>query len=189
MKTIVDTKKSTRRKAETVDEKFDRRVALVMEAYDKFHNYLQSDLYRLTQQWQDAENLLQDLWKHVLHHFPEEHVGKIGILRRKAYQLFVDQYRSRKRRKETITDEVPEPQTEQKSSEAFSEAEEAALKERFWSEYPDLPLSDPQKEALWLHARFGYTYQEIAEILDTPKSTIGDWISLARNLLQEELNR
>lgn len=166
---------------------FDRRLELVAEAIDLYHTYLHSYLFSLTHHWQDAQDLAQELWRHVLLHFPLEKIGQLGLLRRKAYQLFVDRYRSRRRRSEILTDELEDLDPAPPDREAFTQAEEAALKERFWAEYPGIDLTDTQKEALWQHARYGYTYEEIAERIGVPKSTIGDWIALGRKKLKEQL--
>ena len=68
------------------------------------------------------------------------------------------------------------------------EAGEASLRARFWSEYPDIDLTALQKEALWLHARYGFTFKEIEQRLGTSSSTIGDWIALGRKKLSEAIN-
>lgn len=170
------------------DAEFERRKALVMRSVDLYQDYLMYDAYEKTRNWHDAENLMQDLWEHVLLHFREEYIGNLGILRRKLFQKFVDEYRYKKRRSEVLTDRPPEPAEPSAAAEALTDAEEAALKVRFWEEYPDIALTDLQKQAVWLHARFGYTYQEVAQKIGVPKSTIGDWIAHARTELTRYLN-
>lgn len=170
------------------DGEFDRRLALVEQAIDRYGGYLQGYLFDLTKQWQDAEDLLSQLFVHVLHRFPEERIMQVGVLRRKAYQLFVDYWRKKQRSVPTVDEEsgheqpaanvAPEPQTEE---------EEAAFKARFFSDY-DVGLSEAQKEALWLHARYGYTHVEISKQLGVPSSTIGDWIKHARKRIAERIN-
>jgi DNA-directed RNA polymerase specialized sigma24 family protein len=170
------------------DAAFERRVAAVSHAVDDYHRYLLDYLYRLTRQWQDAENLLQDLWRHVLIHFKEEQIHTLPLLRRKAYQLFVDHYRRQVRRGEVLSDELPEVPSEGAKLAAFTDEGEAALREKFWAEYPGLDLTDAQKEALWLHARYGFTFKEIESRTDVPASTVGDWIALARKKLAAVIN-
>ncbi|MEO5958786.1 MAG: sigma factor-like helix-turn-helix DNA-binding protein, partial [Opitutaceae bacterium] len=51
-----------------------------------------------------------------------------------------------------------------------------------------LDLTAPQKQVLWLHARYGFTYKEIETRLGIPASTIGDWIALGRERLGAALN-
>lgn len=174
--------------AKEAEAVFARRLELVSEAVDLYHEYLQGYLYRLTSQWQDAENLLQDLWQHVLLHFPEGHIRQLGILRRKAWQIFVDFHRSRKRRGEVLAEEMPEPETSTVSQEAYTQAEEKALRSSFWNGFPGIDLTDQQKEAVWMHARYGFTYKEIEERLGVPSSTVCDWVALARERLAGSLN-
>jgi len=166
---------------------FDRRLAAVTEAVDKYHSYLLNYLYRMTAQWQDAENLAQELWRIVLLNFDEDKIGSLPLLRRKAYQLFVDHYRRLVRRGEIISDEVPEVAVSG-SAPCYTDADENTFRAKFWSDYPGINLSDQQKEALWLHARYGFTYKEIEVRLCIPSSTVGDWILLARKRLAEALN-
>lgn len=158
-----------------------------MEAVDLYHCSLQDYLYRLTRQWQDAEDILQELWKYVVVHFPEDKITSLSLLRRKAYQLFVDRYRAAKRRPELLTDNVPET-LHAEGETCFTEATEQGMKEKFWQEFPGIDLSDAQKDVLWLHARYGYTYQEIQDRCGLASSTVGDWIAQGRRRLADYLN-
>jgi RNA polymerase sigma factor (sigma-70 family) len=167
---------------------FERRLAAVTRAVGDYHPYLLSYLHGLTRQWQDAENLLQDLWRHVLLRFDEDKIHSLPLLRSKAYQLFIDYYRRQKRRGEILTDELPETPAPPRFFVSEGKAGEAALRARFWSEYPGLDVTEDQKEALWLHARYGFTFREIAARLDVPTSTIGDWVALYRKKLSEAIN-
>jgi|GEM_PF-1016922 len=167
---------------------FARRLDLVTEAIDLHHTYLQGYLYRLTSQWQDAENLMQDLWQHVLLHFDEDKIRMLPLLRRKAWQIFVDFHRARQRRGEVVTDAVPEQAITHVSREAYTQREEQSLKDVFWSGFPGIDLDDEQKEVVWMHARYGFTFKEIEEKLGVPSSTACDWIALARERLAEFLN-
>lgn len=174
--------------AETADAAFERRLAAVSEAVDDHHTYLLDYLYRMTHQWQDAENLLQDLWKHVLLNFEEDKINCMPLLRRKAYQLFVDHYRRQVRRGEILSDNLPDVPVQPASYADATDAGEALLKARFWSEYPTLDLTEHQKDVLWLNARYGYTYKEIEEKTGIAASTVGDWIALARKKLADIIN-
>jgi len=180
-------------KSEVVSEKdkelaYERRVAAVKGSIDQYHTYLRNYLYGMTRQWQDAENLLQDLWKYVLLRFEEDQIGSLPLLRRKAYQLFIDHYRRIVRRGEALSDAVPEQMTKPMAGEAYSESEESALKEKFWSEYPGIDLNEKQKDVLWLHARYGYTYKEIEARTGVAGSTACDWIAHGRKCLSEFIN-
>jgi len=172
----------------TAEQVFERRLAAVTQAVDDYHSYLLDYLYRLTHQWQDAENLAQDLWRHVLLNFDEDKIHSLPILRRKAYQLFIDHYRRMVRRGEVLSDEVPDMPTQATNFADFSDAEEEALKDKFWSEYPTVELSKQQKDVLWLSARYGFTYKEIAERSGIPASTVGDWVALGRKKLADVIN-
>lgn len=170
------------------DAAFERRLAAVTASVDDFHTYLVEYVHGMTRQHQDAENIVQDLWRHVLLHFDEAHLHCLPLLRRKAYQLFVDHYRKQKRRGEVILDEAPELPARTVDFAAATAEEEQALKTRFWREYPTVDLTDQQKDVLWMSARYGFTYKEIEERVGVPASTVGDWIALGRKKLAEIIN-
>jgi len=172
-----------------IDAEFDARMELVMQAVDKYHNYLLQYLIGYTRNHHDAEDLLQTLWKHVLLHFPQEKIGKIGLLRRKAYQIFVDAYRFRKRRAEQLTPDYTGIEPESRAYEPGSDAEEAALKEQFWDEFQGINLTDTQRECIWLHARYGYSYSEIGQKLGIGKSTVGDAVTNARHEIKQMMEQ
>ncbi len=166
---------------------FDVRLAAVTDAIDRHGVYLENYLMNLTRNHADAEDLASQLWVHVLHKFKAEQIGSLPLIRRKAYQLFVDHYRKKIRRREDIRDELPEQGIRHVGKEAYTSAEEAALRERFWAEYPiDLPA--PQREVIWLSARYGFTIEEIAQRMKLPTSTVGDWLQRGRQKLADHLN-
>ncbi|MBK1883531.1 RNA polymerase sigma factor [Luteolibacter pohnpeiensis] len=167
-------------------ESFDERLAKVEHAIDSHGSYLLDYLTSLTKNRHDAEAIHSDLWVYVLHRFRSEHIEHLGALRRKAYQLFIDHYRKQRRNPVLIVEETPECPT-QSSHEPYTDEEQAEFKARFFAEYQvDLPTE--HQEALWLHAWCGYTFQEIAKIMGRPSSTIGDWITLARQAFADYLN-
>lgn len=173
--------------AAAAEAAFERKMALVSQAVSDYHAYLREYLYRMTRQWQDAENLLQDLWRHVLLNFDEDKIQCLPLLRRKAYQLFIDHYRRQVRRGEILSDELPEvPVSGARAS--ITDDDEAGLKKKFWADYPKIELTEQQKDALWLHARYGFTFKEIEKQLGVPASTVGDWITLGRKKLAEAIN-
>lgn len=163
---------------------FNERIEAVTESIRKYHDYIEGYLYQLTRHTQDAENLAQEVWIYVLTHFKDEQIGSLALIRRKAYHLFIDHYRKNIRRNEVDTEEMPEP-TSYVSQEAYTDAEETALRDKFWSEYPDVALSNQQKEVFWLHARYGFTYKEISKQTGVAHSTISDWVGTARERLIE----
>lgn len=174
-----------------LDADFDRRAGLVMEAVDNYHDYLQSYIYSLTHHWQDAENIIQDLWQHVVFHFKEEDINKIGFLRRKAFQIFVDHFRYQKRRAsgKTVPDAALINQAAPPAAEDLSDEEETELQQRFWQQFPNINLSDLQKQCIWEYARHGKTYQELSDQTGIPKSTISSWVGLARTRIQAQLEK
>ncbi|WP_309385635.1 RNA polymerase sigma factor [Cerasicoccus frondis] len=169
----------------SLDAEFDTRVDLVMQAVDLHQTHLLHYLTGLTRNYHDAEDLLQSLWNHVLLHFKERDILSLPILRRKAYQHFVDAYRSKVRRPEDIREDYAGIEPVARPREAYSDAEEAQLKANFWSELSGIDLTDQQKECLWLHARFSYSYSEIADRLGIGKSTVGDAITIARDKIKQ----
>lgn len=177
----------TRQTAEEYDAVFDRRSALVMQAVDTYHEYLLHYLTGLTRHEQDAEDLLQTLYRHVLLHFKEEHIGSLGILRRKAKQIFIDQYRYRQRRNEQLTDSYAGIEPHAKPYEPETPEEEAEMEANFWAEFPGIELTKQQRQCIWLHARYSYSYTEIAEQLGIGKSTVGDAVAVARQAIKASL--
>lgn len=167
---------------------FEIRLLFVTQAVDAHHCYLLKYLYGLTHQYQDAENLLQELWLYVLHKFDEEKIGSLPLLRRKAYQLFVDHYRHQKRRTEVLAEELPEIPIPPTPYSDASDRSERNLQQEFWMGYPSVNLTAQQKEVLWLHARYGFTYKEIEARVGVASSTIGDWIAEARQQLAAAIN-
>lgn len=174
-------------KAKTADAVFDRRMERVMRSVDLHQTLLLDYLGRLTRHRQDAEDLAQELWRYVLKHFPEDKIECLPLLRRKAYQLFVDFYRANKRRGEILNSETHELAAPAVQENQFSAAEEGALQERFWQQFPGIELTAQQKDVLWLHARYGFTYKEIESRLGIAASTIGDWVILGRQRLDAAL--
>jgi len=79
-------------------------MTAITVSVDTYHTYLRDYLFGLCGQWQDAENLLQDLWQYVLLHFEDDQIDSVNLLRRKAYQLFIDHYRRQIRRGESLSE-------------------------------------------------------------------------------------
>jgi DNA-binding NarL/FixJ family response regulator len=57
----------------------------------------------------------------------------------------------------------------------LSEEAESELFQRFWSLYPDVDLSQEQKEIAFELFRKGHTLKEISEKRGIPISTLSDW--------------
>lgn len=87
---------------------FEERVELVTESVDLYHRHLLRYVYSMTNQWQDAENIVQELWKFVMVYFKDEHIKHLPRLRLKAKHLFIDHYREKQRKPAIPTDQLPE---------------------------------------------------------------------------------
>jgi DNA-directed RNA polymerase specialized sigma24 family protein len=179
----MDTKTVPARPA--TDVNFDRRVELVMASVDLHHTYLLNYL-RLMAGYHDAEDILQELWKFVVVHFAEDKIDCLPLLRRKAYQLFVDHYRKCCARGILMEKAAQEVLPENREH-IFDEQEEARLQEKFWQEFP-VDLSDQQKSVLWHYGRYGLTFQEIEDTLGVKASTACDWVKIGRQQLEPFLN-
>ena len=166
----------------------DHRLELVEQAINSHGAYLRAFLIGLTRNHHDGEELFDDLWIHVLNRFREEDINKLGLLRFKARQLFIDWWRKQQRNPVTAVEHVPEIAAKAVARDPFTEEEEDEFMERFFSEYP-VDLSEGQKIALWAHAHHGLTFLEIGEFLNKPSSTVGDWVKQARILFAEAFNR
>lgn len=168
------------------DAAFDRRVELTMGSVDLHHTYLLGYLRSLAGH-HDAEDILQELWKFVVVHFPEDKIQSLSLLRRKAYQLFVDHYRRNKARG-VLMERVEHEPLPERHEHVSDDAEEARLQARFWQEFP-VNLSEQQKTVLWYYGRYGLTFQEIEDKLGVKASTACDWVKLGREQLEIYLSK
>jgi DNA-directed RNA polymerase specialized sigma24 family protein len=169
----------------TANDRFSRRVELVLASFDLHHTYLLNYLRSMAGH-HDAEDILQELWKFVVVHFAEDKIDCLPLLRRKAYQLFIDHYRRCKARgilMEKVEREAPPENREY----IYDEGEETRLQAKFWQEFP-VALSDEQKAVLWHYGRYGLTFQEIEAKLGVKASTACDWVKLGRQQLEPFLN-
>ena len=167
------------------EEKFSRRVELVMASVDLHHTCLLNYLRSLAGH-HDAEDILQELWKFVVVHFAEDKIDCLPLLRRKAYQLFVDHYRRSVARGNLLeqASQVPPPEMQDF---VYDEADEPRLQAKFWQEFP-VDLTDEQKNVLWHYGRYGMTFQEIENKLGVKASTACDWVKLGHEKLEPFLN-
>jgi len=137
-----------------------------------------------------AEELYQELWVQVYRTFAVEDFENLRFLYRKAYQVFVSDYRKRQARPQLVlvgmdtedTAELPH------SRETAGAAEEARLARDFWETFAGLELSALQKEAFWLSARYGFTVREIAEKLRISKTRAGRLITDVKARCAQHLN-
>lgn len=78
-----------------------------------------------------------------------------------------------------------------KNSEPANDEEEAALFTKFWSEHPEVDLTDQQKVITFEKYRDGLSLKEISEKHGVPIATLSDWmlkveIELRRERYKEE---
>lgn len=166
------------------EELFDLRLKLTEESIDKYGSYLLDYAQSLCQGYpMDAESLYDEFWIHVLNKFKEEDILHVGFLRRKLYQRFVDAWRKMKRNPVIATDTLPDVEYEESQQADVSSLE---VKKSFFADHP-VNLTDLQKEALFLWAYEELTYEEIAERLGRPRSTIGGWVKLGRQAVIDHI--
>src|ERR1700761_7384580 len=116
------------------EQDFARRLDCVMAAVDLYHTPLLNYLRTLTTH-HNAEDILQELWKFVVVHFSEDKIDCFPLLRRKAYQLFVDDYRrnvARSNVMETAKHEIAPDEARH----VYDESDEGRLQTKFWQEFP-----------------------------------------------------
>jgi DNA-directed RNA polymerase specialized sigma24 family protein len=162
------------------EQNFARRVDFVMAAVDLYHTYLLNYLRTFTAH-HNAEDILQELWKFVVVHFPEDKINCLPLLRRKAYQLFVDDYRRNVARGKVMEQAKHEIGGDE-ARHVYDEADEERLQAKFWNEFP-VELTEEQKTVIWHHARYGLTFSEIEIELGVKASTAHDWVKMARTQL------
>ena len=73
--------------------------------------------------------------------------------------------------------------------EPLSEEAETELFQRFWSLYPDVDLSQEQKEIAFELFRKGHTLKEISEKRGIPISTLSDWKRLITEKVEAAHNK
>jgi DNA-directed RNA polymerase specialized sigma24 family protein len=130
-----------------------------------------------------SEDILQTLWIKVFESFPIEQIMELGMLKRKARQLVVDECRSATLHNKTVITVavLPEIDGNYVFRECATPEDEKRLKNRFWDLFRGLSLTDEQKDAFWLKERYGYTIIDISNHLHVPLSTVGEWIQKVKH--------
>ncbi|MFD2255057.1 RNA polymerase sigma factor [Luteolibacter algae] len=173
---------------ETAEARQERREKAVLEAIQEHREELMRYLIGHTGNKYDADDIFQQLWWYALRRGKPEKIVRIGWLKTKARSLFYDSIRSRDRKKET---EIPEGLENKQVSLAFQLSHfdnEQEARAKFWSEHPISDIEEEKKEALWLHARYGFTFEEVGERLNVSSSTAHEWASEARKRVANYLN-
>lgn len=161
------------------DAEFDLRMEQVTLAIDRYHQYLVEFVYSRTRQWQEAEDIVSDLWRYVIKHVNLDKICNLKVLRAKAHFLFLDWYRRQKNR-EILSEGFYEMPIAASPDGPETDAEIAACEKRFWAEFPEINLTENQKKALLLNV-YGYTLKDIGKQLGTAQSTVGDWVKKAKS--------
>lgn len=167
-----------------------KAVAALEEAIDRFGGFILWYFEDLCRDRHEAENLSQQLWLAVFDKFAVHQYTHLPLLKRKAYQIFIDYIRKRNVRSFVgFSDELPESPVQYGAGESLDPDAEARVQARFWEHFPDMQADERQKEAFWLKHRYGFTIKEVSEKLGVPHSTIHDWINAVKQEAQEILNR
>lgn len=167
------------------------RLQLIEKAVDVYGLMLLHYIQGFTHDRDLADDILQSLWLKVMEHFETEHIMELGMLKRKARQLIIDNIRSSTRRMETVksVSDLPETDGSYIFRECATPEEEKNLKNAFWSNFRDAKLTEEQKDAFWLKERYGYTIIDISKHLHIPLSTVGDWINKVKHECATHYNR
>lgn len=173
---------------ETAEARQERREKAVLEAIQAHGEEVMRYLIGRTRNKYDAEDIIQQLWLYAFRLGNPEKIVLIGWLKSKAKHLHYDLIRARGRKNET---EIPETQESSIVSHPFQLSHfgnEEEARAKFWSEHPIPDLEEKKKEALWLHARYGFTFEEVGERLNVSSSTAHDWASETRKRVVNYLN-
>lgn len=124
-----------------------------------------------------SEDLLQRLWVYVYEKYDEDDFCHIGYLKKKAFQLYVDEMRKKDSRpKIDCYEDIPEISSLDQPKEPSNSDEELRIYEDFWEQFSPLNLTELEESLFWYHVRFGYTMVELSEKFKIPKSTANDRI-------------
>jgi len=157
------------------------RIDAYERAIDLFESHTLRYFEHMTRDFHLAEDLSQELWLTIYKRFKTSQFFELGLIMRKAYQVFIDNARKRNVRSFVIlSSSPPEAISPPVFAEAFTEEEIQHLKQYWWDMYPCIDLTDTQKDVFWLKEYHGYTIQEISEILHVPTSTAHDWLNSAK---------
>ncbi|MEM9837106.1 MAG: RNA polymerase sigma factor [Bacteroidota bacterium] len=142
---------------------------------------------KLTNNYHDAEDLLQDTWVSIVHHFnrfqPDTNFKAWSrtIMRNR----FINQYRQTARRRE-ILHEMPRDITYLTVGKTINEAELALPADDIYAHVTQLP--DLYRIPFVLIYQ-GYKNREIAAMLQVPVGTVKSRVSTARKMLRGKIRR
>ena len=145
-----------------------RREQSLIEAMDHCGRFLFTFLKGFCGSAEMAEDILQKLWVYVFDKFEEVDFCHIGFLKRKAFQLYVDEMRKKDSRPVIdCYEDLPENPALDHAKEPSNSMEELRFYEEFWEQFESLRLNEPNKSLFWYHVRFGYTVKEQGVWLET----------------------
>ena len=170
---------------------FREKEAALEKAMDACGSYILWYLNSLCRDQQLAEDLSSQLWVYVYNKYAIGDYQHIGYLKRKAYQIYATEMRKRKVRDFVqFVEHVPNPDVPAKMEEPANMEEEQNLHKEFWRLFiPPLEIPERNRQIFWLHARYGYTMQEIGKKLGIAHSTAHDWYQKTRQQCRDHLQQ
>jgi RNA polymerase sigma-70 factor (ECF subfamily) len=160
---------------------------------ERYQGQLLGIAYRILGNWQDAEDLAQEaLLKAYLRLGDLANPAALGPwLRRLTVNASLDALTRRQRRPSTVPLTAPDDQESPAAERALAvgSAEEAAVRAEDWREMQaTLARLDPgARDALVLRDIYGYSYAEIATILDLGLSAVKMRVHRARTAVQRAI--
>jgi RNA polymerase sigma-70 factor (ECF subfamily) len=155
---------------------------------------LYSAALRLTRNPSDAEDLVQEAYLRAYRGFSgfQEGTNLRAWMYRILTNTFINSYRKRQRQPQTVSDEDIEDWYlyDRLGMSAAEESAEASVLERIPDEDVQRALEalpEQFRMAVWLADVEGFSYKEIAEILDVPIGTVMSRLHRGRKSLQKAL--
>jgi RNA polymerase sigma-70 factor (ECF subfamily) len=179
--------RSTRVEDPALKERFERDVLPLLPS-------LYSAALRLTRNPSDAEDLVQETYLRAYRGFSgfQEGTNLRAWMYRILTNTFINSYRKRQRQPQTVSDEDIEDWYlyDRLGGSAAEESAEASVLERIPDEDVQRALEalpEQFRMAVWLADVEGFSYKEIAEILDVPIGTVMSRLHRGRKSLQKAL--
>ncbi|MBO4838313.1 MAG: RNA polymerase sigma factor [Lachnospiraceae bacterium] len=152
------------------------------EIYQDHAEFMMRVARRILQNSQDAEDVIQDAFLYVADHL--EKINQFDRQKTRSYLAIITEHKAidllRSRHPEVSLDE--------------QQLEHSLMADTKWEEGEDLAkalleLSPEYRKILLLHYHYGYSYREIAELLDQTTFAVTSKARRAKQLLAEILTR